>query len=314
MRTAPAPQQSEQPTLETAWVEDESAPAPSHKRAIVVILIAVVALIASGVAAWVLTTPQPQTPAPQPAATQTARAYTASDYEENRAICREMYETRDLQLYWSCVVGDIRLGQETDPTVPLADLPPVRLAPKASLGGQTDITFAPDATARCYATGYCLTNATFNAGHTNVQVMFTRGDGDIMGIFVPTQDAPTVMTQEVLAPYMPTGAAPDPTVHQATLSRIHMGADTHAASAPSAKAPTILTVSVDQDRKRPRTGDAFATSSSPARAAVPATPPTKTANQSGTRNLVMSPTVRPSSYPPGEADPGRRPRPRTLGA
>lgn len=34
------------------------------------------------------------------------------------------------------------------------------------------------------------------------------------------------MTQEVLAPYMPTGAAPDPTVHQATLSRIHMGANT----------------------------------------------------------------------------------------
>ena len=89
---------------------------------------------------------------------------------------------------------------------------------------------------------------------------------------------------------------------------------THAESAPSRNAPTTLTVSVDHDRKRPRTGDAFATSSSPARAAVPATPPTKTANQSGTRNLVMSPTVRPSSYPPGEADPGRRPRPRTLGA
>lgn len=226
MRAAPAPQQPEQPTLETAWVEDEATPASSPKRAIIVILIAVVALIASGVAAWVLSTPQPQTPAPQPAATQEARAYTSSDYEENRETCREMYETRDLQLYWSCVVGDIRLGQETDPAVPLADLPPVRLAPKASLGGQTDITFAPDATARCYATGYCLTDATFNASHTNVKVMFTRGDGDIMGLFVPTTDAPTVMTQEVLAPYMPTGAAPDPTVHQATLSRIHMGADT----------------------------------------------------------------------------------------
>ena len=226
MRTAPAPQQPERPTLETAWVEDADTPAPSRKRAIIVIIIAVVALIASGVAAWVWSTPQAQPPAPQPTATQTARAYTASDYEENRAVCREMYETRDLQLYWSCVVGDIRLGQETDPAVPLADLPPVRLAPKASLGGQTDITFAPDATARCYATGYCLTDATFNASHTNVKVMFTRGDGDIMGLFVPTTDAPTVMTQEVLAPYMPTGAAPDPTVHQATLSRIHMGGTT----------------------------------------------------------------------------------------
>lgn len=227
MRATPAPQQPERPTLETTWLEEgENTPAPSPKRAIIVILIAVVALIASGVAAWVWSTPQPQTPAPQPAATQEARAYTASDYEENRAACREMYETRDLQLYWSCVVGDIRLGQETDPAVPLTDLPPVRLAPKASLGGQTDIAFAPDATARCYAIGYCLTDATFNNGHTSVQVMFTRGDGDIMGIFVPTQDAPTVMTQEVLAPYMPTGAAPDPTVHQATLSRIHMGATT----------------------------------------------------------------------------------------
>lgn len=118
MRAAPAPQQPEQPTLETAWVEEsENTPAPSPKRAIIVILIAVVALIASGVAAWVLSTPQPQTPAPQPAATQEARAYTASDYEENRETCREMYETRDLQLYWSCVVGDIRLGQETDPAV-----------------------------------------------------------------------------------------------------------------------------------------------------------------------------------------------------
>lgn len=227
MRAAPAPQQPTQPTLETAWVEDESASATSRKRAIIVILIVIlIALIASGVAAWVLTAPQPQTPAPQPAATQTARAYTASDYEENRTVCREMYETRELQLYWSCVVGDIRLGQETDPAVSLTDLPPVRLAPKASLGGQTDIAFAPDATARCYATGYCLTDATFNAGQTSVQVMFTRGDGDIMGIFVSTQDAPTVMTQEVLAPYMPTGAAPDPTVHQATLSRIHMGGNT----------------------------------------------------------------------------------------
>ena len=138
MRATPA-----QPTLETAWVEDTDTPAPSRKRAIIVILIAVVALIASGITAWAWSTPQAQTPAPQPTATQTTRAYTASDYEENRAVCREMYETRDLQLYWSCVVGDIRLGQETDPAVPLADLPPVRLAPKASLGGQTDITFSP---------------------------------------------------------------------------------------------------------------------------------------------------------------------------
>lgn len=228
MRAAPAPQQPAQPALETTWAEDEATPAPSPKRAIIVILVAIVTLIASGVAAWVWSAPQPQTSAPQPAATatQTARAYTASDYEENRETCHEMYETRDLQLYWSCVVGDIRLGQETDPAVPLASLPPVRLAPKASLGGRTDIAFAPDATARCYATGYCFTDATFNAGQTSVQVMFTRGDGDIMGIFVPTQDAPTVMTKEVLAPYMPTGAAPDPTVHQATLSRIHMGGTT----------------------------------------------------------------------------------------
>lgn len=229
MRATPAPQQPAQPALETAWVEgDESTPAPSPKRAIIVVIVALITLIASGVAMWVWSAPEQQTPAPQPAATatQTARTYTASDYEENRAVCREMYETRDLQLYWSCVVGDIRLGQETAPTVHLTDLPPVRLAPKASLGGQTDIAFAPDATARCYATGYCLADATFNAGQTSVQVMFTRGDGDIMGIFVPTTDAPNVMTKEVLAPYMPTGAAPDPTVHQATLSRIHMGAST----------------------------------------------------------------------------------------
>ena len=84
MRAAPAPQQPAQPTLETAWVEDTDTPAPSRKRAIIVILIAVVALIASGVAAWVLSTPQPQTPAPQPVATQEPRAYTASDYEEHR--------------------------------------------------------------------------------------------------------------------------------------------------------------------------------------------------------------------------------------
>lgn len=229
MRVAPAPQQAPQPSLEETWVEDantSNTSEPSRKRAIIALLVAVTLLVASGVAAWVWSTPQPQTPTPQPTATQTTRAYAASDYEENRAVCKEMYETRDLQLYWSCVVGDIRLGQETDPAVPLADLPPVRLAPKASLGGQTDISFAPDATARCYATGYCFTDATFNAGQTSVQVMFTRGDGDIMGLFVPTSDAPTVMTQEVLAPYMPTGAAPDPTVHQATLSRIHMGADT----------------------------------------------------------------------------------------
>lgn len=228
MRAVPAPQRPVQPVLETTWAEDEATPAPSPKRAIIVILVAIVTLIASGVAAWVWSAPEQQTPAPQPAATatQTTRTYTASDYEENRETCHEMYETRDLQLYWSCVVGDIRLGQETDPAVPLASLPPVRLAPKASLGGQTDITFAPDATARCYATGYCFTDATFNAGQTSVQVMFTRGDGDIMGLFVPTADAPTVMTQEVVAPYMPSGAAPDPTVHQATLSRIHMGADT----------------------------------------------------------------------------------------
>lgn len=226
MRATPASQQPTQPTLETTWVKDEATPAPSRKRAIIVILITVVTIITSGVAAWVWIAPQPQTPAPQPTATQTTRAYTASDYEENRETCREMYETHDLQLYWSCVVGDIRLGQETDPAVPLTGLPPVRLVPKASLGGQTDITFASDATARCYATGYCFTDATFKASQTSVQVMFTRGDGDIMGIFVPTADAPTIMTQEVLAPYMPSGAAPDPTVHQATLSRIHMGATT----------------------------------------------------------------------------------------
>ena len=89
---------------------------------------------------------------------------------------------------------------------------------------------------------------------------------------------------------------------------------THAASVPSRNAPTTLTVSVDQDRKRPRTGDAFATSSKPARAAVPATPPTKTANQSGTRKLIMHTTVRPPHRAPGKGTAASRPRPRTLGS
>ena len=79
---------------------------------------------------------------------------------------------------------------------------------------------------------------------------------------------------------------------------------THAASTPSRKAPTALTVSVDHDRKRPRTGEAFATSSRPARAAVPTTPPMKTANQSGTLILTMHPTVRLRGYHPGRRIPG----------
>ena len=42
MRATPAPQQPTQPALETTWVEDEATPAPSRKRAIIVILITVV--------------------------------------------------------------------------------------------------------------------------------------------------------------------------------------------------------------------------------------------------------------------------------
>ena len=89
---------------------------------------------------------------------------------------------------------------------------------------------------------------------------------------------------------------------------------THADSAPSRNAPTTLTVNVDHDKKRPCTGDAFATSSKPARAAVPTTPPTKTANQSGTRKLIMHTTVRPPQRAPGQGTAASAPRPRTLGA
>ena len=82
---------------------------------------------------------------------------------------------------------------------------------------------------------------------------------------------------------------------------------THAASTPRRNAPTTLTVSVDHDRKRPDTGEAFATSSKPARAAVPTTPPTKTANQSGTRKLTMHPLYARRALHPGRQIPGSGP-------